>query len=282
MDSAEKVTDSLSARSSPSAALPSNKHWHRNQQKKTKKSLLLSNSYKDDTNDDVFKTDNDGDSSKSECEWSPSNSVAMDTLSDDELDTGTSRMLMPSLGHVYNEFENRLTCSFMKKSSAAENRPPKILSRVTETFRLSRRRGNSEEEPIEIDSESESDSDDFLPDLPEAEEEEMEETPNTLGIVEFAEKRKRDIDHFLFEHKLETQRRPFARSLAQMDQFEQKHPELYAKMKARLRVPDDELYALNDYLCDEYCEQLRGNGPAFLMMQKLEDLVDFVVKLYQS
>ena len=282
MDSTEKVTGSVSARSSPSAALPSNKHCRGNHRKKTDNSPLLSNICENDTNDEVFKSDNDGDSSKSECEWSPSNTVAMDTLSDDELDTGTSRMLMPSLGHVYSEFENRLTCSFMKKSSAAENNPPKILSRVTGTFRLSRRRGNSEEEPIEIDSESESDSDDFLPDLPEAEEEEMEETSNALGIVEFAEKRKRDIDHFLSEHKLETQRRPFARSLAQMDQFEQKHPELYAKMKARLRVPDDELYALNDYLCDEYCEQLRGNGPAFLMMQKLEDLVDFVVKLYQS
>ena len=276
MDSTE-VTGSSSARSSPSAALPSNKHCHPNRQKKTNNSLLLSNICENDTNDEVFNTDNDVGSSKSECEWSPSNSVAMDTLSDDELDTGTSTLLMPSLGHVYSEFENRLTCNFMKKSSAAENKPPKILSRVTGTFR---RRGNSEEEPIEIDSESESDSDDFLPDLPEAEE--VEETPSELGIVEFAEKRKRDIDRFLSEHKLETQRRPFARSLAQMDQFEQKHPELYAKMKARLRVPDDELYALNDYLCDVYCEQLRGNGPAFLMMQKLEDLVDFVVKLYQS
>ena len=278
MDSTEEVTDSLSASCSPNAALPSNSHCHRNQNKPDD-SPLLGNRYEDDTND-VFKTYKDIDSSDNE--WSPGNNVVMETrLSDEELDTGNSEMLMPSLDQMCSEFENRITCNFMKKSFT-EHKPPKILSGVNGTFRMFRRRGNSEEDPIEIDSESESDSDDFLPDLPEAEEPEVEETPNALGIVEFAEKRKRDIDHFLSEHKLETQRRPFARSLAQMDQFEQKHPDLYAKMKARLRVPDDELYALNDYLCDEYCEQLRGNGPAFLMMQKLEDLLDFVVKLYHE
>ena len=280
MDSTKDVTNSLSASCSSNAALPSNNHCHRSYQNRTDDSPLLDNSYEDHRNDDVFKIDKDIDSSDNE--WSPGNSVAMETpLSDEELDTGNSEMLMPSLDQMCSKFKNRITCSFVKKSFT-DHKPPKILSRLNGTFRLFRKRGNSEEDPIEIDSESESDSNDFLPDLPEAEEKEMKATANALGIVEFAEKRKRDIDHFLSEHKLETQRRPFARSLAQMDQFEQKHPDLYAKMKARLRVPDDELYALNDYLCNEYCEQLRGNGPAFLMMQKLEDLVDFVVKLYHE
>ena len=205
--------------------------------------------------------------------WSPSNSIDMET---EETDTQTDEddsFFTPSYNHMCSKFKDRLGHSFMK----SENEPPKVTAR-SRSFRIFRLRNNAENDPhVAMDSDDSSDS---LPDLPDITEILKAEKRKKCSILKFAKNRKREIDKFLSEYQLETQRRPCVRSLGQMYQFEQKHPEIFARMKARLEIPDGDLYALNNYLCEVYCDELRGDGPAFLMMQKLEDIVDFIVKLY--
>ena len=263
---------------SPNVALPGNKRCHRDDQNT---SGCFAPSHDDDFDD--YSDDNEGfDWPDDDYHlWIPSNDVDTETgLSDVDLVTENDSRFLPSLDNMCSEFENRVASSFMKKSPKTEDTTPNIFSRI-DAFRHLRKRGNSEDEPIEIESDADDDS--SLPDLPEAQEQEVgEENGSTPGIVAFAAKRKQDIEGFLSSHKLETQRRPCVTSFAQWDQFKHKHPGIHAKMKARLQVPDGDLYALNDYLCDVYSDQLRGNGPAFIMMQKLEDIVDFVVKMYHE
>ena len=108
-------------------------------------------------------------------------------------------------------------------------------------------------------------------------------------LVRFARRIKPQIDEFVAQHKLDLTRRPFARDLGHMDQFAHDHPELYSRAVARLKLPDADLSALNDFLCKRYREQLICSAkedsaplPPYVMMQRLEDIVDFVIASYQE
>ena len=221
--------------------------------------------------------------------WSPGNSDDMDTLSnrgDTETDAPSSEedtALEPSTNRVYCRLEEILAqCNFINKSPIQDESSSKVkVNSRSRTLRIFRLRNNVETDPVAI--ETDSDSDNSLPDLPDISEVLRKERRKKYSILKFAKKCRLKIDEFLSEYKLETQRRPCVRSLGQMGEFEQKHPEIFARMKLRLEIPDADLYALNNYLCDVYCDALRGDGgPAFIMMQKLEDIVDFVVKLYNE
>ena len=220
----------------------------------------------------------DTDAGRQDIIWSPSNLVAIEKHSNDEIGVKRSpdvkrSMSLPSLDYICAEFEQKITSSFMKKLPLSNKSSPREKPRVFKLFRLTMENSKMfEPEPSEMKSEKQ------FAGLAIQQKQKIK----TSKLVTFAKDHKREIDRFLWEHELETRRRPSVSSLAHMDRFKQKHPELYSRMKARLRIPDSDLYELNNYLCDVYCEDLRCDGPAFLMMQKLEDIVDFIINLYSQ
>lgn len=105
-------------------------------------------------------------------------------------------------------------------------------------------------------------------------------TRKSSKLVQFAQQHNSLISHFLNKHHLTSSRRPCVSARCSPQQLLADHPHLYRRAECRARLKQRELDALLVYVCREFGTHLAGTEDVLALVQRAEDLTDFIVKRY--
>ena len=102
------------------------------------------------------------------------------------------------------------------------------------------------------------------------------------NLVQFAHDMHSDINVFLLSHTLSTIQIPHITINYTPRRMKKEHPEIYKKIKKRLKIPQEDLDELLLYLCQMFPGYLVGKKNVSGLVQRLEDVSDFIIKKYQA
>lgn len=96
-------------------------------------------------------------------------------------------------------------------------------------------------------------------------------------LLEYCRQNHTELEKYLESHTLNDRRQPYVSSKYLPSMFKHEHPELYRKALKRLAVGDEEMDTLVSYLCQTFPDLLVGTSHVYGYVQRLEDLVDFIL-----
>lgn len=106
--------------------------------------------------------------------------------------------------------------------------------------------------------------------------------PNDSELLKYAQEIYVDILEFLGSHQLSLTEVPYVTVKYGPNQLKTEHPKIYKKIMKRLKVPQNELDDLLFYLCQRFPQFLGGTRNVTGLVQRLEEVGDFVLKKYQN
>ena len=99
-------------------------------------------------------------------------------------------------------------------------------------------------------------------------------------LIEFTQSVHNDLVGYLDIHTMEPNRRPYVSTNYSVDEFKREYPQEYKRAKRRTRVSQRIMNDLTVYLCQRYRMYLVGTTHIYGRVQRMEDLVDFILEKY--
>ncbi len=108
------------------------------------------------------------------------------------------------------------------------------------------------------------------------------EPPSDPELIKFAQAIHGDIGNFLGCHDMCETRQPYVSLSYSPTQLKNDFPQVYEKIVKRISFEQGDIDMLNNYLVKEFSEYLVGTTCIYGLVQRLEDVCDFIMGKYRE